>query len=98
MNNFSVTELWGMVSSQTKEEKKAAEYRHAAALKGVQGEIIAHASTIRLTYEAEDEKCPATMPELMVAVNTARTEELEAFLQAKNKTLPFEDGYLIVHF
>lgn len=75
------------------------EIRHAAALEAVQSEIIAHTSTISVTYESEDGEQPATMQDLMLAVTTARTEELERFLKQKRvKRLFFEDGYIAVRY
>lgn len=67
-------------------------------LNEVQNLIIANVSTIRLTYEAEDEKRAATMAELMEALNTASVEDLEKFLVCKNKHLFFADGYISVKF
>lgn len=92
------SEMWEMVSVPTEEEKKAAQERQEAALEAAQSAIIAHASTLSICYEAEDGEGIATMRELMLAVETARTEELEGFLRGRVHRIPFEDGYLAVRF
>lgn len=94
-NNISVPELWEAVPG---EDKKAAAERHAEILKAVQDLIIANISSLRLTFESEEESRPATMRELQMAVSTARTEELERFLNSKDRSLFFEGGYVTVKF
>lgn len=94
-SDIHVPELW---ESVPEEKITAAAERHAEILKAVQDLIIANVQKIRLTFEAEDENRPATMAELMAAVSSAKTEELEKFLKSKNKHLFFEDGYITVKF
>lgn len=64
-------------------------------LEAVQNVIIAHASTIRLTFIAEDEKSSATMADLLQAINLASPEELQDFLKSRSHGLPYDDGYII---
>ena len=83
------SEIWEGIPAPRKKEAAA---ERAAALEAVQSEIIAHASGIRLTWEAEDDSDSATMAELMQALSLARTEELQGFL--KSRSIPFEGGYI----
>lgn len=94
-SDIHVPELWESVPEEKIEVEAE---RHAEILKAVQELIISNVRKIRLAFEAEDGRRPATIQELMSAVNTARTEELEEFLSSKNKTLFFEDGYITVKF
>ena len=66
------------------------------ALTKVQELILANVTTIKLSYESEDERRPATMQELMNALSLANTDELVKFADSKRKALMFEDGYIIV--
>lgn len=67
-------------------------------LEAVQNEILAHASDIRLTWEAEEGKAPATMMELAQAISLASAEELRDFLKARVHAIPWDGGYIIARW
>ena len=92
------SEIWESITEQSQDEKENAAREYAAALEAVQAVIIANASKIRLTWEAEDETAPATMAELMQAVGTARTEELRDFLKTRAHSLPWDGGYIVARW
>lgn len=92
------SEIWESITEQSQDEKENAAKEYAAALEAVQAVIIANASKICLTWEAEDETSPATMAELMQAVGTARTEELRGFLKTRAHYIPWDGGYIVARW
>ena len=94
------SDIWEMMPVPTEEERNAAERRHNSALEGVREIIIKNISSIRLFACFEDGQEEATMTDLSLAVDTARTEDLEDFISSKGKDhyLPFEDGYILAIF
>ena len=95
MQKYSDAENWGIYyTPQTKEEQETAKAEAEAVKKTVENFIIKNVNNLQLTYISEEGEVPATMQELIMAVETARTPELQKFLE-KNY-IPFEDGTIIV--
>lgn len=76
------------------EEQKTAKTELETARETVESFILENVNNLQLTYISEEGEVPATMQELVMAVETARTSELQKFLE-KNY-IPFEDGTIIV--
>ena len=95
MKKYSNEENWGIYyTPQTKEEKETAKAEAEAVKKAVESFILENANKLQLTYISEEGETPATMQELVMAVETARTPELQKFLEKGH--IPFEDGTIIV--
>lgn len=83
-----------VIEAPNLEERKAAEAEAVAVKEAVEGFILKNANNLQLVYISEEGEISATIQELVVAVETARTSELQKFLE-KNY-IPFEDGTIIV--
>lgn len=95
MKKLNMDENWGIYyTPQTKEEQETAKAEAKAVKKAVESFIIENANNLHLAYISEEGEAPVTMQELIMAVETARTSELQQFLE--KKYIPFEDGTIIV--
>lgn len=92
---YSNAENWEIYyTPQTKKEKETARAEAEAVKKAVESFILENANKLQLVYISEEGETLATMQELVMAVKTARTPELQKFL--KKNYIPFEDGKIIV--
>lgn len=95
MNKYSNAENWGIYyTPQTKEEKETARAGAEAVKETVEGFVLENANKLQLAYVSEEGETRATMQELVMAIETARTPELQKFLEKGR--IPFEDGTIIV--
>lgn len=95
MKKYSNAENWGIYyTPQTKEEKETTKAEAEAVKEAVKSFIFENVNKLQLAYISEEGETPATMQELVVAVETARTSELQKFLE--KRCIPFEDGKIIV--
>lgn len=95
MKKYSNAENWDIYyTPQTKEEKETDRAKAEAAKEAVESFILENVNKLQLTYISEEGETPITMQELIIAVETARTPELQKFL--KKNYIPFEDGKIIV--
>lgn len=95
MNKYTNEENWGIYyTPQTKEEKEADRAETEAVKKAVEDFVLENANKLQLVYISEEGENPITMQELIMAVETARTPELQKFLEKGH--IPFEDGTIIV--
>ena len=74
------------------EEQKTAKTELETAREAVENFMLENANKLHLAYISEEGEAPATMQELIMAVETARTPELRKFF--KNYILPFDGGYI----
>lgn len=79
---------------QTKEEKETITAAAEAVKEAVESFVLENANKLQLAYISEEGETPATMQELVMAIETARTPELQKFLEKGR--IPFEDGTIIV--
>ena len=95
MNKYTNEENWGIYyTPQTKEEKEADRAEAEAVKKAVEGFVLENLNSLELRFISEDGEDSATLADLEMAVNMARTSELQKFLE--KKYIPFEDGKIIV--
>ena len=95
MKKLNMNENWSIYyTPQTKEEKETAKAEAEAVKEAVESFILENVNKLQLTYISEEGEIPITMQELIIAVETARTPELQKFL--KKNYIPFEDGKIIV--
>lgn len=95
MNKYTNEENWGIYyTPQTKKEKEIAKTEAEAIKEAVESFILKNANKLQLAYISEEGETPATMQELVMAVENARTPELQKFLEKGR--IPFEDGTIIV--
>lgn len=95
MKKLNINENWSVYyTPQTKKEKETIKMEAKTVKKAVENFILKNANNLQLAYISEEGETPVTMQELIMAVETARTSELQKFLE-KNY-IPFEDGRIIV--
>lgn len=85
-------EVYGPNASEIEERKTKSEARRQQALEAAQALVISKIATIKPVYVSEEGREPSNMVCLQMALSLASADELEAF--CKNRTIPFEDGYI----
>lgn len=95
MNKYTNAENWEIYyTPQTKEEKETVTAAAEAVKEAVESFILENLNSLELRFISEEGEDSATLADLEMAVNMARTSELQKFL--KKNYIPFEDGKIIV--
>lgn len=91
------SELWEIYGPSEKEISRMMQNdlkERNTILDKIQNWIVSNSLALKLFYESEDGRCIATIRDLQLAVDQARTSELKNFLQTGK--LFYEDGYILV--
>ncbi len=94
---MNMSENWLVYTSPiTAEEKAAAEARKQTAIESANALVMEHINSIAITIEFEDGEEAGTLADLQRAIDVARTDELERFVESH--CIPYDGGYLSIKF